>query len=211
MLCRSAIGCDKPFSPIGLDIDGTSSVERIEGEFSIDVTGDGEIETLNEWFAPTEGILINTNIAIEDGAVTGQHLFGDQGGTYADGFEKLALLDANRDGQVAGAELDGLAIWTDANSNAKLDAGEMSTLADHGVVSLSTSHTSFVSQATLADGSSMMMEDLWFPVVLAPAPAQSSASALSIAAISAAVLAALLVLAKSVGSTLRRRDAELVA
>ncbi len=198
-------------SPIALDLDSSSVVERIDGEFSLDIIGNGEMETVTEWFAPTEGILIDTNVEIVDGAVNGQHLFGDMGGAYADGFEKLALLDTNGDGQVAGAEMATLAIWTDANSNAKLDAGELSSLADHSIVSLSTSHVAFVSQATLSDGSSMMMEDLWFPVVFAPAPAPVSPSmALSIAAVVGTVVLMLL-LASSVGGTLRRRAVEPVA
>ena len=199
-------------SPIGIDVDGSGAVERIDGEFSLDITGNGEVETLNEWFASTEGILIDSSIAIEDGAITGQHLFGDMDGTYADGFEKLALLDVNADGQVAGAEMANLAIWTDANSNAKLDAGETSSLAAHSIVSLSTSHTAFASQATLVDGSSMYMEDLWFPIVLAPAPAQSLTSSISmVVLLSIAGLGVLFLIAMGVGSTLHRREAELAA
>ncbi len=148
-------------SPIGLDVDGSGSVERIDAEVAFDLNADGQTDTVTEWFAPTEGILFDTRI---EGPITGEHLFGDQGGTYADGFEKLALLDANGDGQIAGAELNGLAVWTDVNSNGVLDAGEQSTLNAHRVVGLSTNHTDMVSVAFLADGSTMMTEDLWFPV-----------------------------------------------
>ncbi|MEM7339898.1 MAG: hypothetical protein AAF467_14685, partial [Actinomycetota bacterium] len=147
-------------SPVGLDLDGSGSVERIGGEFTFDFDADGEAEVVSEWFAPTEGILFDSRIT---GPMTGEHLFGDQGGQYADGFVKLARLDVNADGQVAGPELDGLAIWTDANANAVVDAGEVSSLADHQVVALSTSHVNFVSEATLADGTTMVTEDLWFP------------------------------------------------
>ncbi len=148
------------WSPIGLDLDGSNAVERISGEFSFDFDADGETESVSEWFAPTEGILFDARIG---GPATGEHLFGDQGGLYADGFEKLARLDADGDGWVEGSELDGLAIWTDANSNAELDPGEHSTLVSHGVEALSVSHESYVSEARLADGSTMMTEDLWFP------------------------------------------------
>lgn len=155
------VTCDfKAYSPIGLDIDGSGSIERIAGEFGFDFDADGATETVSEWFAPTEGILFDTRI---EGPVTGAHLFGDQGGLFSDGFEKLARLDANGDGWVTGAELDGLAIWTDANSNARLDPGEQSALADYAVVGLATDHVDFVSQARLADGSTMVTEDLWFP------------------------------------------------
>lgn len=158
------------WSPIGLDLDGSNAVERISGEFSFDFDADGDPESVSEWFAPTEGILFDTRI---EGAATGAHLFGDQGGLYADGFEKLAVLDTNSDAWVAGSELDGLAIWTDVNSNAEVDPGEHSTLVSHGIEALSVSHESYVSEARLADGSTMMTEDLWFPATSAIGTAET--------------------------------------
>jgi len=119
------------------------------------------METLNEWFAPTEGILIDTAYPIVDGAISGLHLFGNSEG-FTDGFAKLHSHDENVDGAVEGAELNGFAIWTDRNSNTKVDDGELSTLDSHGIVSLSTFHESYVSSAQLEDGSTMYMEDLWF-------------------------------------------------
>lgn len=137
-------------------------MEHIVGSFKIDITGDGEINDLEEWFAPTEGILIDTSHGVLDGIINGKHLFGDQGGTYADGFEKLLEHDDDGDGVVSGSELDGFMIWTDMNSNAKVDDGELSTLEHHGIVALNTMHKDMVSHADLADGSKMRMEDLWF-------------------------------------------------
>ncbi|MEM9653773.1 MAG: hypothetical protein AAGA65_16900, partial [Actinomycetota bacterium] len=174
-------------SPIGLDIDGSGSVDRISGEFSFDFDADGEAETVAEWFAPTEGILVDTRIA---GPVTGAHLFGDQGGRYADGFEKLARLDVDGDRQVAGAELNGLALWTDANSNAAIDTGEMSALTDHSVIALSTEHQGYVSWARLADGSTMVTEDLWFPVAPAAAGSQTARTLIGVVAIMGLLAAA---------------------
>ena len=49
------------YSPIAFDLNGSGKVENItraEG-YQIDVTGDGDLETIGEWFAPTEGILID--------------------------------------------------------------------------------------------------------------------------------------------------------
>ena len=61
------------------------------------------------------------------------------------------------------SELNGIAVWVDKNSNAKLDEGELSSLKDHKIVGLSTaSNDSLVSFAILEDGSSMVMEDLYF-------------------------------------------------
>lgn len=126
-------------------------------------TGDGEAETISEWFAPTEGILVDTTHGLGDGVVTAHHLFGDQGDIYLDGYDKLSeLFDKNEDGEVNGPELEGLGIWIDANSNALLDDGELSTLESHGIVSISTDHFDFESTVTLSDGSTIMSKDLWF-------------------------------------------------
>lgn len=152
----------KNFTPIAIDIDRSGEVEHITGSFQIDITGDGDINNLEEWFAPTEAIVIDTEHGIEDGIISGQHLFGDMGGTYSDGFEKLALHDTNNDGEVSGSELDGFALWIDANSNNILDEGELSTLEDYDIVSLVTSHDNFESEAILGDGSTLKMVDKWF-------------------------------------------------
>ncbi|MEM9561104.1 MAG: hypothetical protein AAGA93_00715 [Actinomycetota bacterium] len=187
-------------SPIGLDLDGSGVVERVTGEFSFDFDADGEVEVVSEWFAPTEGILLDTRI---EGPVTGEHLFGDQGGVYADGFEKLARLDANGDGWIAGAEADGLAIWTDVDGDAVLDAGEHATLASHGVEALSVSHRGFVSEARLVDGSMMVTEDLWFPV----ATASSGADTIRVAVLAVGGIA-LLGVAGAAGRRRRRSFGE---
>jgi len=152
---------NKNLTPIGLDLDGSGEVETIRGEFHIDLTGDHFPETLDTWFAPTEGILINTLYGLENG-VNGEHLFGDMGGAFDNGFAKLAVLDANDDGLVSGKELTKLAVWRDANSNAVLDEGEMKSLEFYGIVSLSVNPTHLRSSALLEDGSVMLMEDLYF-------------------------------------------------
>lgn len=151
-------------SPIALDLDNSGAVEHITGTFDFDLSGNGIPEELTEWFAPTEGILVDSTYpGFNDGTLIGWHLYGDLAGLYEDGFDKLALHDFDGDGVVSGDELEGIAIWTDANSNAALDDGEVSSLASHGVVSLSLSHDeNFVSTATLDDGSEMMTRDLWF-------------------------------------------------
>ena len=85
------------YSPIAFDLDGSGTVERLTGlQFDMDITGDGELETLHEWFGPKEGILVFlgrklTNMDLESSiAITGQEMMGDMGGQYTDGFDKLA-------------------------------------------------------------------------------------------------------------------------
>ncbi len=44
---------------------------------------------------------------------------------WRDGFEALRALDDNRDGELTGAELGGLALWRDLNGNGVSDPGEV--------------------------------------------------------------------------------------
>lgn len=53
------------------------------------------------------------------------------------GYDAMAALDDDRDGTLRGAELDGLALWHDANGNGVCDPGEVRPLAEYGIVSLS--------------------------------------------------------------------------
>lgn len=149
-------------SPIAIDLDNNGKVERIKGQFEFDLTGNGQQERVGEWFGPHEGILVDNRI-VE--TLSGQYLFGDMGGAYVDGFAKLATRDLNQDGAVEAAELDGLGLWIDANSNALVDAGELHGLAEYNITALSVSHKRFVSAATLNNGQTLMMEDVWFPLV----------------------------------------------
>lgn len=48
----------------------------------------------------------------------------------------LRLRDANRDGKLSGAELDGLQVWVDANEDGIGDAGEFRTLAQAGIAEI---------------------------------------------------------------------------
>jgi len=56
---------------------------------------------------------------------------------WSDGYSALRALDDNRDGQLTGDELKGLALWHDANGNGVSDPGEVKPLGDYGVVSVS--------------------------------------------------------------------------
>jgi len=56
---------------------------------------------------------------------------------WDNGYAALAALDDNGDGRLAGSELEGLALWHDANGNGVSDPGEVKPLADHGITGLS--------------------------------------------------------------------------
>lgn len=93
-------------------------------------------------------------------------LFGDLGGQFDNGYEKLALLDANGDGVVSGDEAESLGLWID-DGDAVLEDGELKSLGEFQVISLSTAMTldaegRMLSTATRSDGSTIMTEDVWF-------------------------------------------------
>ena len=52
------------------------------------------------------------------------------------GFQALASLDDNGDGELAGTELEHLAIWQDANRNGKSDPGEVKALDEWKIVAV---------------------------------------------------------------------------
>jgi hypothetical protein len=60
---------------------------------------------------------------------------------WSDGFEALRALDDNRDGELTGGELGGLALWRDENMNGVSDPGEVLPASVHGVAALSTRGT----------------------------------------------------------------------
>lgn len=170
------------YSPIAIDLNNDGEVTRIEPQdvgrtegWTIDITGDGDEEYLNEWFGPEEGILVDLSgqygqfmeeagkqgRRVQDLIITGVQLLGDQGHKYADGFEKLKVHDADGNGIVEAKELVGFHIWIDSNSNAKLDNNELSNLADHDIVGLRVTQNNFKSTAILANGTEILTEDLW--------------------------------------------------
>jgi hypothetical protein len=55
---------------------------------------------------------------------------------WSDGFEALRALDDNRDGELTGSELGGLALWRDENMNGVSDPGEVIPANVHGIAGL---------------------------------------------------------------------------
>jgi hypothetical protein len=59
---------------------------------------------------------------------------------WENGYHALRSLDDNGDGALEGKELEGLALWRDANSNGIAEQDEVKPLGDWGIVSLSCRH-----------------------------------------------------------------------
>ena len=148
-------------SPIAIDLGNHGRIQRLSGDYAVDLDGDGIKEALSQWFAPSAGILVTADA---NGQINGNELFGNVPGMYADGFAELATLDADHNGQLTGTELSGLAIWSDLNSNTVVDEGELSDLGDHLITSLAVTHYKYMARATKSDGRTLLMEDVWLPL-----------------------------------------------
>lgn len=159
-------------TPIVLDMDGDGKLEASAGQWlphqisakdtsklvSFDMDCDG-FDDLTEWVGPNDGLLLTYN----GGAVTAENLFGNEGGTYKNGYEKLSLLDTNRDGKITGEELNTLSIWQDKNGNAKIDQGEVTSVASLGITEIVANHKNLMS-SFIQNGTRKMVWD-WYPCV----------------------------------------------
>ncbi|MBA4706653.1 calcium-binding protein [Pseudomonas savastanoi] len=180
-------------SPLILDLDG-DGVETISAKSNIyfDHDGNGFSES-SGWVGKDDGLLVwdkNKDGKINQGAeLFGNNTVSSSGYKAANGFLALADLDENQDGvfdikDFAYAELN---VWVDKNSDGIVDTGELLTLEQAGVKSISTSYAepgkvdangdvpSGVIDAngnehrqlgsyTRTDGSAAAIEDVWFDV-----------------------------------------------
>jgi len=173
-------------SPIVLDLNGdgvkTVSLSASSGKFDLLNSGSA---VRSGWISAEDGFLAidaNGNGAIDDRS----ELFG---GAVGEGFAKLARLDSNLDGAVDAKDerFAELKIWQDRNGNHATDAGELGSLADYGIVSLSTRYVMAPEiqsgnwllergTATTKDGRSIAMADAYFEVARPEEPSQSVAT-----------------------------------
>lgn len=126
--------------PLVLDLDGDGLELTARTQLSpvFDLDGDGFAEQTG-WVRPDDGLLAydqNANGQIDD---IGE-LFGNP---TTSGFAELAAHDSNTDGVINAQDaiFTDLRVWQDLNQDAKVDAGELSTLAELGIASLSLTAT----------------------------------------------------------------------
>lgn len=170
-------------SPIAFDLNGdgkigttgvTTAVDRdintkLGTTVTFDLDGDGKLEA-TEWMnGDGDALLVDTSKIGDNNAIDGNALFGDQGGKFDNGYEKLSLHDANADGKLEGSELNNLALWVD-DGDAILEEGELKQIEEYGLTEISTQkqdvknergETLMQSSAT-ANGQFMLTEDVWF-------------------------------------------------
>ncbi len=105
-------------------------------EVAFDLLGDGSGGRWN-WPEPCAAFLVWDPAAVGD-VVSGARMFG--GYTWQmfwdDGFQPLRVLDANRDGRLTGAELNGLAAWFDDEQPGQCGDDEVFALSRLGVVEI---------------------------------------------------------------------------
>ena len=125
--------------PLVIDLSGKglNLVDRSASSPYFDFTGSGFAHSTG-WIGSGTGFLA---IAGADGLVdNGTQLFGTGG---ADGFAALKALDSNGDGVIDASDpgFSKLIVWQDLNGDGVCEAGEVSTLAQLGIASLSLKTT----------------------------------------------------------------------
>lgn len=125
--------------PIILDLDKNDfAFSSIDNGVTFDINADGHKDQI-AWTSD-DGILaydVDGNGLIDNGSEIFTPDFN--GGKFASGVAALASLDGNGDGKVDAGDdaFKDLKIWIDANNNGVSDEGELSSLSDHGVASIS--------------------------------------------------------------------------
>jgi Bacterial Ig-like domain/Bacterial Ig domain len=133
-------------TPLVLDLNG-DGVKTVGGDHSVqfDLRNTGTAQTIN-WVDHHDGFLaLDLN---HDGRITsGAELFGDHtvlpnGSLASDGWTALKALDNNGDGTIDQKDtaFEDLLLWVDGNGDAVTDVGELKTLADFGIKSISLNH-----------------------------------------------------------------------
>jgi len=176
------------YDPLALDLNGDGKIgisPAPNGGAYFDHNGDG-VSHKSSWISKEDGILAydrNGNGNIDDGS----ELFGnftqikDKDGNQRlakDGYEALKEFDSNNDGLIDNKDdkFKDLKIWQDANSNGISDEGELKSLDELGIASLSLNHNevnedlgggntlSLKGSYTKKDGTAHSMGDLNFNV-----------------------------------------------
>ncbi len=137
-------------SPVILDLEGLGRPDLLAGSEWKVIPGrklastalrafdlDGSGTATWEWVGPRTGLLA-WDPAGSGKIASGKQLFGNYtwGERFKDGYEPLARLDKDGDGQLAGPELEKLVVWVDTNSNAQSEPGEVLPVAKYGIESI---------------------------------------------------------------------------
>ena len=129
----------RPITPIAIPLrDGLTWRDLEDRNATVTFDADGMGPRKWSWITKDAGWLVHD--PKNTGKITsGLQLFGNVSFWcfWANGYEAMRSLDDNRDGILRGKELDGLAIWHDANGDGICDPGEVRPLSYYGIVGLS--------------------------------------------------------------------------
>jgi Ca2+-binding RTX toxin-like protein len=149
---QDAKGWTRPVDPLVLDLDG-DGIETVgaNGKVVFDHEGNAVREGTG-WISADDGILVldrNGNGTIDDGS----ELFGDhtpgaelapgQSSIHSAGLRALSTLDLNGDGKVDASDeaFASLQVWRDLNQDGVSQAGELFTLSELGIRSITVEAT----------------------------------------------------------------------
>jgi len=129
----------RPITPIAIPLkDDLKLADIIDEDARVTFDADGTGPRQWNWIRDNAGWLVMD--PHQDGKIaSGLQMFGSVSFWlfWDNGYQALALLDDNGDGELAGPELRHLAIWCDKNGNGVSDPGEVRPLAAYGIVALS--------------------------------------------------------------------------
>jgi hypothetical protein len=130
--------------PLILDLDHNGyAFSSSAGGVSFDINSDGTPDQV-AWNTSNDGILamdMNGNGLIDNGTELFTPNFG--GGNFASGGDALASLDSNHDSLINSEDdsFQNLAIWKDADADGVTDQGELTSLVQKGITSLTVPST----------------------------------------------------------------------
>jgi hypothetical protein len=150
------------WSPVILDMDGDGiDLTSNEDGTVFDIDGDGKQDQVS-WTKSGQGfddafLVLDKN---KNGEIdSGKELFGDQNGS-ANGYDELAKLDSNKDGTIDAkdAAYRELQVWADLDGDGKVGNGELKSLEETGVTSISTQYTGTVGEKQDQYGNDISLE-----------------------------------------------------
>ena len=135
-------GKQMAITPIILPLSDDTALESlIDPDNPVRFDLDGRGPRLWQWVSPTAGFLVYWDTERRP-ITSGLQMFGNV--TFwmfwESGYDALAALDDDGDGDLSGVELTGLAVWQDKNQNGVSEEGEVRTLGRLGIVRLRTSY-----------------------------------------------------------------------
>jgi len=130
-----------------LDGDGIETTGITSGAaITFDLNGDG-VKTGTGWVSPDDGFLVldrNGNGTIDSGLeMFGSNTIKSNGQTATDGIDALRDFDSNNDGVIDASDpiFSQLRIWRDLNQDGISEEGELITLSEAGITSISLKGT----------------------------------------------------------------------